>query len=428
MELLDGGNFSEYYNSHKDLIILKKLVNDVLNGIAFLHKKNIIHRDIKPANILIKETNEGPVAKITDFGISKGVDSSNTSSTSALIVSIPFMAPEQINGKKYGINGSISNNLDLWTFGVSLYEILTGKVLFKQSDQDTSEQIMSNIMAPELPEKINDLPSPFREIITKCLVKDARFRAQKAEELLDLLNDKKTNKAPAVFATPSISETVFIPKPEIIQTAPVKPKKSLFLEETADAESSAKNIVDTMPIKKQRSILPIVSIGLLLILITAGIYYFLDSNEKSPSDPPLPNQAQQPAALLIDSSTKTNSNDSISAVSTVSNKGKKEKTVDQPEKARVEKTVKGEKEEHKSLRPLNDEISSTVVTLEITSTEDCRVLLNNAEFLVLKGKVKRLKWDPGKYLMKATSSFTGETIYSNTITVEQGKTTRIKIQ
>jgi serine/threonine protein kinase len=188
MELLDGGNIGDYYKTNNSTDVLKTLVQDVLNGISYLHKKGIIHRDIKPANILIKENVEGPVAKITDFGISKGSDSANTNSSSALIVSIPFMAPEQFNPKKYGINETISANLDLWSLGVTLYEVITGKVLFKNSEHDTSEQIMANIMAPEVPDKISELPEPFRRIVACCLVKDARKRAQKAEELMRLLN------------------------------------------------------------------------------------------------------------------------------------------------------------------------------------------------------------------------------------------------
>lgn len=197
MELLDSGNFADFYHkSDKNPDVLKKLLQDVLNGISYLHKNGIIHRDIKPANILIKTTIEGPVAKITDFGISKLSDSVNNNSSSALIVSIPYMAPEQLNPRKYGINEKISFNLDLWSLGVTIFEVMTGKVLFKNSDQDSSEQIMANIMAPELPEKINELPQPFRNIVSYCIVKSANDRAQKAEELLVLLNSTSNDIEP----------------------------------------------------------------------------------------------------------------------------------------------------------------------------------------------------------------------------------------
>lgn len=197
MELLDGGNFAHFYHkSDRDPEVLKKLLRDVLNGISYLHKNGIIHRDIKPANILIKRTMEGPLAKITDFGISKLSDSVNSNSSSALIVSIPYMAPEQLNPRKYGIKEKISYNLDLWSLGVTIFEVMTGHVLFKNSEQDSSEQIMANIMAPELPGKINELPQPFRSIVACCIVKNANERAQKAEELLVLLNSTFNDIAP----------------------------------------------------------------------------------------------------------------------------------------------------------------------------------------------------------------------------------------
>jgi serine/threonine protein kinase len=188
MELLDGGNLHEYYSAHPTEDVLKKLLTDVLKGLEYLHKNGIIHRDIKPANILIKQTYDGPVAKITDFGISKLSDSINQHSSSALVVSIPYMAPEQLSVKKYGIDEKISYNLDLWSLGVTVYEIITGNVLFKNSESETSEQIMTNIMAPELPEKINELPQPFLDIVRRCVVKDARERVQRAEELIELLH------------------------------------------------------------------------------------------------------------------------------------------------------------------------------------------------------------------------------------------------
>lgn len=207
MELLDSGNIAEYYKAHPDPDILKKLLQDILNGLSYLHKKGIIHRDIKPANILIKEGIEGPVAKITDFGISKASDSVSNNSSSALIVSIPFMAPEQFNVKKYGINEKISFNLDLWSLGVTVYEVFTGKVLFKDNEQDNSEQIMANIMAPELPEKVNQLPHPFKEVVSHCLVKNARERAQKAEELMVFLNSKTNNAPPATEEKQDVKPT-----------------------------------------------------------------------------------------------------------------------------------------------------------------------------------------------------------------------------
>jgi len=188
MELLDDGNLLEYYASHPTEAVLKKLLTDVLNGLAYLHKNGIIHRDIKPANILIRETSDGAVAKITDFGVSKVLDAAKTEHSSALVVSIPYMAPEQLNVKKYGIDERIAPNLDLWALGVTIYEVITGKVLFKKDGQDSNEEMMSNILSPELVDRVDELPHPFREVVRRCLVKDARRRVQRAEELIEVLH------------------------------------------------------------------------------------------------------------------------------------------------------------------------------------------------------------------------------------------------
>jgi len=215
MELLDGGNLHEYYAAHATDEVLKKLLTDVLKGLEYLHKNGIVHRDIKPANILIKEAYDGPVAKITDFGISKLSDSINHHSSSALVVSIPYMAPEQLNVKRYGIDEKIGYNLDLWSLGVTIYEIITGKVLFKNSESETSEQIMTNIMAPELPEKINELPQPFLDIVRRCVVKNARERVQRAEELIEMLH------RPVAAAAAASAAVVPVVEPSAAAIAPV---------------------------------------------------------------------------------------------------------------------------------------------------------------------------------------------------------------
>jgi TPR repeat protein/formylglycine-generating enzyme required for sulfatase activity len=208
MELMDAGSISQYYERHKSFDVLNKLLIDILNGISYLHKKGIIHRDIKPANILIKKTDEGPVAKITDFGISKKMDSENSNSSSAILGSISYMAPEQFLPKKYGINSKVSSNIDLWAFGVMVYELLTGDTLFgKPGSQTTAEEVMSNITTPDLPENINNLPEPYKELLSKCLVKNANERIQKADELIELLQSKTVNEDTKVYQKNNFNAT-----------------------------------------------------------------------------------------------------------------------------------------------------------------------------------------------------------------------------
>ena len=298
MELLDSGNFAEYHKANPSLDILKKLLDDILNGLAYLHKKGIVHRDIKPANILIKEGVEGPIAKITDFGISKITDSVNNNSSSALVVSIPYMAPEQLNPRKYGIDEKITYNLDLWSLGVTIYEVITGNALFKDNEQESSEQIMANIMSPGLPEKINDLPEPFRNIVSHCVVKNARERSRKAEDLLELLHGHYDTAAviekpaetivpaapvpplmqhesprPENFQKPDISAE---PATEIMQEQ-IKPEKKRF--STIDFSS---NQSETKA-KKSISYLKISIAAAAAILLVILVFYFMTSSTDNAS-------------------------------------------------------------------------------------------------------------------------------------------------
>lgn len=443
MELLDSGNFLEYFNNcGKDMDVLKKLLQDVLNGISYLHKNGIIHRDIKPANILIKKTIEGPVAKITDFGISKVSDSVNNNSSSSLIVSIPYMAPEQLNIKKYGIDEKISYNLDLWSLGVTIYEVITGKVLFKNSEQDSSEQIMTNIMAPELPEKIKELPQPFRNIVSHCIVKNANERAQKAEELMVLLNSAKSESPALVEEVAPITEISILAKPneetektESVTAIPEKPvqpiPKSKFSISESPTKAEIKKAEKVIPVpekvdepvlkrkfsiaepspqieeraKKQISLLKILIAAAAVILIIASVFYFNISTEKKNSG----------NANIIDSSNKTNTVSEIKPdtsaaknqpILTVDSNQKKnisdedKKLVDVPKQTEI---VKSEKK--KDIQPGKKQqeiittkiISSDKVTVNFNSRKPCTIKMNGDFFAELNGKKEQHNLYEGNY-------------------------------
>lgn len=206
LELLDKGDIAGYLQKKPSALIRKKLLIDVLQGLAYLHKHGVIHRDIKPANILIKEDIDGPVAKIVDFGISKDADSSQNKS-SAVLGSIEYMAPEQFNTEKYGVNGKIGTNLDLWAFGIMVYELIGGVPFFgSRATGDSSEKVMHRILSQEIVEQMQFVPESYRQMLERCLVKDANKRVQSAEELLDIFRSSNNIEAKVpVGATEIIS-------------------------------------------------------------------------------------------------------------------------------------------------------------------------------------------------------------------------------
>lgn len=168
------------------------LTRGILLGLQHLHHHRIVHRDFKPANILISRDNAGRlIPKIADFGLSKLISSDELDNSDFDLSdgrgTPSYKAPEQIEGSR------VSFNLDLWAFGVILYEIMTGEKPFRSNRRNSSEQsarreIEKKIISVELPTRIDQVAEPYATLIRRCLVRSIHERARKATELLDLLD------------------------------------------------------------------------------------------------------------------------------------------------------------------------------------------------------------------------------------------------
>lgn len=221
MEYINSGEIRSFLeNNGNDPSLLKKLLTDVLKGLDYLHRNGIIHRDLKPANILVHVQEGEPIAKIADFGISKNIEAGTGGNSSQVMGTIEYMAPEQFNASRYGVDGKIGTNLDLWSFGIMTYELLTGKSLFGVRGNNTgSEQIMNNILSDELPSDIYSLPQPYQNVILACLVKNASERVKTAGEVIGLFEG---------FTPGSAVETVVLPQhlKQKAQAMPAAPRQS----------------------------------------------------------------------------------------------------------------------------------------------------------------------------------------------------------
>lgn len=149
-----------------------KIISAVLDGLAYVHEFGIVHRDIKPGNIFI--TNKG-VVKIADFGIAR-MDNSELTQVGSVLGTPSYMSPEQC------IGAGVDARSDLFSTGVMLYELITGKKPFR-ADQATA--IINNVInqKPESPSSVNKgLPGAFDQVIKKALAKNANQRYQTASE------------------------------------------------------------------------------------------------------------------------------------------------------------------------------------------------------------------------------------------------------
>jgi serine/threonine protein kinase len=168
------------------------LTKGILLGLRHLHQHHIVHRDFKPANILISRDSSGCfIPKIADFGLSKLVSEDELDGSDFDLSdgrgTPSYKAPEQIEGSK------VSFNLDLWAFGVILFEIMTGEKPFRVDQRNTSEQsirreIEKQIVTVALPASMDQITEPYHSIIRRCLIRDIRERVRREDELLDLLD------------------------------------------------------------------------------------------------------------------------------------------------------------------------------------------------------------------------------------------------
>ncbi|MEY3901621.1 MAG: Cmm like protein [Pseudomonadota bacterium] len=180
-EFIDGKSLTlasrQYSNRASPFLnpILSALVaHEIARGIDAAHRHSVVHRDLKPDNVLV--SNKGEV-KLTDFGVARPFDSSMTQ-VGQFIGSLTYASPEQVHG------GKIDSRSDIFSFGVILFELLTGRTPFRATNPTDLAIKISQAEVPPLNQIRTSIPFELDAIVRKCLRANPSERPQTAEQIV----------------------------------------------------------------------------------------------------------------------------------------------------------------------------------------------------------------------------------------------------
>lgn len=285
MEYIDGITLKEYI-AQQGVIGWKEalhLTTQILRALQHAHEKGIVHRDIKPQNIMLLQ--DGTI-KVTDFGIARNFNSATRTMTEQAIGSVHYIAPEQAKG------GNTDGKTDIYSVGVMMYEMLTGKLPFV-ADNAVSVAIMQLQSTPKLPRDINpDIPSGLQEITLHAMQKDPRARYESAQAMLNDIDRFRLN--------PGIVFGYSLNRPDEQTTKYVEPvterreqRRRADLEENKRKEEPVDFANDEKEEKKERSQKKSAVIGIvasfLICLVGFGVYFLFHTLTGGSADTAVPN-------------------------------------------------------------------------------------------------------------------------------------------
>lgn len=251
MELIDGKSLSQIIEEqgrldYKDAI---NIAQQVASALSLAHKNQIIHRDVKPHNILI--TSSG-IAKLADFGIARAVSKESIEEGNEKIMgSVHYFSPEQARG------AYVDERSDIYSLGIVLFEMLTGKVPFDGDNPISIALMHVNDPIPSVTSIVKGIPPQLEKVIEKATNKYQSNRYKSADEMITDLDNID-------FITKVMGSSIFAEQIE---------NKKKISEEEPKEETDIKKLVEVeekKPIDKTKLFIIIASI----IVILAGVVGF----------------------------------------------------------------------------------------------------------------------------------------------------------
>ncbi|MBI5596187.1 MAG: CHASE2 domain-containing protein [Elusimicrobia bacterium] len=217
MELLSGEDLVKF--TKKEALLAPEMAMEytarVADALDYAHQQGIVHRDIKPANIMLLK--DGSL-RVTDFGIAR-IQASSKTATGTVMGTPSYMSPEQIAGRK------VDGRSDLFSLGVTLFELLTGEKPFKGGEGIGALLFqIANDPEPDILQVNAGLPPLIKKIVSKVLAKKVEDRYQKGSDLardLRVCAESAKGGAPGVLTPEEIAGSIAIPEAAAVEPVPV---------------------------------------------------------------------------------------------------------------------------------------------------------------------------------------------------------------
>ena len=267
MEHVDGMDLKQYIRENHPIPYQKAIdiMEQILNGIAYAHKNDVIHRDIKPHNILINK--DGNI-KITDFGIAVALSQNSITQTNSLLGSVQYISPEQARGNV------VTKQSDIYSLGIVLYELLTGTVPFEGESAVSIALKHFQTPIPSLREFDSRLPQPLENVVLKATAKEPRHRYatvdEMKEDLLTALSPSRRDEKKFVPPAENEEDTLVLDVNAINSEASVATATPISDETINLSKEETEEKPQSQPKKKRRwlwLLIPLILIGVFLAFL-----------------------------------------------------------------------------------------------------------------------------------------------------------------